>query len=352
MLGKQLKALGSAKRSNVWFLEGGEPNTGKVLRVIFIGGDQQKEYIARLIYNSDCLSTWAGKLYLLQIQYLLHRNSSNSALAFIEGHGIQQYLFQGKSDFYIPLWLESCVRIPLRATTKGAKEDLRRIRKHKLTHELTDDVESAKDFYENMYLPTIRARHGNSAISASFDELKSVLGRPDNKLLLIRHEETIIAGVVIQIQEMPRLWLAGIRDSSKVYRRMGAVGATYHFPAQYLAGRGYREMDLGRSRSFLHDGVFLYKSKWNHRLCGFDRDGMVARVLTITEALAGFLTNQAFVSVSNGQLHANVFVDASSDPGVDIPEVIETLNPERNIPGVSTFIIDGERGTIRKSNDR
>ena len=73
MLGKQLKALGSAIRSNVWFLEGGEPNTGKVLRVIFIGGDQQKEYIARLIYNSDCLSTWAGKLYLPQIQYLLLR---------------------------------------------------------------------------------------------------------------------------------------------------------------------------------------------------------------------------------------------------------------------------------------
>ena len=47
MLGKQLKALGSAIRSNVWFLEGIEPNTGKVLRVIFIGGGQQKEYIER-----------------------------------------------------------------------------------------------------------------------------------------------------------------------------------------------------------------------------------------------------------------------------------------------------------------
>ena len=352
MLGKQLKALGSAIRSNVWFLEGIEPNTGKVLRVIFIGGGQQKEYIERLIYNSDCLSAWAGKLYLPQIQYLLHRNSSNSALAFIEGHRIHQFLFQGKSDFYIPLWLESFFQIPLKATTRGAKEDLRRIRKHKLTHELREDVESAEDFYENMYLPTIRARHGNTAISASFGEVESVLGRHDNKLLLIRHEATTIAGVVIQIQEMPRLWLAGIRDSSNVYRRMGAVGATYHFPAQYLSERGYREMGFGRSRSFLHDGVFRYKSKWNHRLCGFDKDGMVARVLRITEALTGFLTNQPFVSVNNGQLHANIFTRALSDLGSGYPEVIETLNPDWNLLGVSSFIIDGERCTIRKSNDR
>jgi hypothetical protein len=101
----------------------------------------------------------------------------------------------------------------LRATTKGAKEDLRRIRKHKLTHELTDDVESAKDFYENMYLPTIRARHGNTAISASFDELKSVLGKPGNRLLLIRHQGATIAGVVILIQEKPRLWFIFLRNT-------------------------------------------------------------------------------------------------------------------------------------------
>lgn len=291
-LGKQIKIIGSAVRSNVWFLEGSEPNTNKVLRVLFAGGDQQKEYIARIIFNSDCRHTWAGKLYLLQIYYRLHHNSSNYELAFIEGHRIHKFLYEGKWGFYIPLWLESVVQIPLKAPTKGAEEDLRRIRKHKLSYDLRTDVESVKDFYENMYLPTIHARHENTAISAGFEELEYGLSKLGNKLLLVRHKETAIAGVVIQMQEIPRLWVGGIRDSSNVYRRMGAVGATYHFPAQYLAERGYRQMGLGRSRSFLHDGVFRYKSKWNHRLCGFDKDGMVAKVLTATEALSGFLTNQ------------------------------------------------------------
>ena len=349
-LGKLVKELGSAIRSNVWFLEGSEANTGKSLRILFAGGDKQKDYIAGLVFDGACRETSAGKLYFWNILYLIHRNSNYFALAFIEGRRLHQLLYQGAKDYYIPLWLESCVELPLKATTKGAKEDLRRIRKHQLTYELSTDLEALQDFYNNMYLATIHARHEKSAVSSSFEEFSGVVSSSDNKLLLVKHGETAIAGVVLQMTAVPRLWIAGIRDSSNTYRRMGAVGATYHFPAQYLTEQGYRQMSLGRSRSFFNDGVLQYKAKWNHHLSGFDKDGMVVKMLTASDALLGFLGNQPFACVEHGELHATVFIDASNQSNERKLKEIDALRSLQGLAGVSVFSLDRKQCEFQKLN--
>ena len=208
---------------------------------------------------------------------------------------------------------------------------------------------SVKDFYENMYLPTIHDRHGNTGLSVNFETFENKLGRPDHKLMLIKYEEITIAGVIIQMQKIPRLWVGGIRESSKTYRRMGAVGASYHFPAQYLSGIGYRQMALGRSRSFLNDGVMRYKSKWNHRFYDFDMNGMIVKVLSMTESLSGFLISQPFVGIEKGQLYANVFIDADSKLNDRTSEEIEILRSNRGLSGVNVLAVDLDRGILDKS---
>jgi hypothetical protein len=199
ILGELVKNICSAARSNVWMLKGSEPNTGKELQVLFAGGEQLKSYVAKLIFNGKCRQSHMGKLYLPQIHYLLKCNRSNCALAFIEVRQAYRFLYEGRNDFYIPQWLESCVEIPLKASNKSAKEDLRRIRRHRLSYEFSEDMQSVKDFYENMYLPTIHDRHKNTGLSVSFEKFKDILARPDNKLMLINHEGNPIAGVIIQI---------------------------------------------------------------------------------------------------------------------------------------------------------
>ena len=344
-LRNNLRELAGAARSNVWVLAGTEAASGTPLRILFAGGDRQRDYWSRLAFAGDCTETPLGKVYLWQLLYLLRRNSQRCDLAVIEGRGLQRRLYQGVGDFYLPLWVDSSVELPLTPASKGAKEDLRRIRKHQLGYELTKDTQLLREFYDHMYLPTVRDRHGEQSHISRFEELARSLGRGDNQLLLVRHEGVAIAGVIIIKSAVPRLWLAGIRDSSMAYRRMGAVGATYHFPAQALAAEGFKRMDMGRSRPFFNDGVMNYKGKWNHRLDGFDSDGMVLRVLAASAAARGLLARQPFAHLQDGRLHGAVFVDdAHSPPAESAAKEVASLRALAGLAGVTVFALDAATG--------
>lgn len=46
----------------------------------------------------------------------------------------------------------------------GARSALRKIRQHSLEFEITHDQRHFDDFYDNMYLPHIKLRYGDSAL--------------------------------------------------------------------------------------------------------------------------------------------------------------------------------------------
>ena len=290
-----------------------------MLRVLVAGGDRQKDYIARMAFSSQCRETCLGKVYIWQLWKLLRRNSLQCDLAFIEGRGVHQTLFQSNDDYYLPLWIEGEVDLPLEATNKSAKEDLRRMRKHHLDYELCNDIHAIEDFYHNIYLPTVVDRHGPDTHITDLAELTRTIADRDNQLLLAKQNGVAIAGVVVLMGSCPRLWLGGVRDSDIRYRQMAAVGATYVFPARYLENKGYQRMNVGRSRSFLNDGVLQYKNKWNQRICSHDPDGIVLKPLSMSRSLRSFLACNPFVSLEDDKLFANVFEYSGEDRPLIIP---------------------------------
>jgi hypothetical protein len=303
----KVMAVARAARSSAWVLEGRERHTDQPLKILFAGGDRQKDYFCRLAFSGNGRETYLGKLYAWQLLYRLRAKRRHFDLAVIEGKRLQRLLFQSSADFFVPLWLETIVDLPLRATNKGAKEDLRRIRKHQLTWELRQDEPALREFYDRLYLPTVLDRHGENTYISDYDELTEHILRQRGHLLFVKQGELAIAGVVILPGNPPRLWLAGIRDSSSAHRRNGAVGATYVFPARYLEQEGYSQMALGRTRGFFNDGVMQYKNKWNHVISGYDIDGVVLKLMSASPGLVGFLKNQPFASEVNGELVANLF---------------------------------------------
>lgn len=328
-----LRAVAGVTRSNVWILEGEEASSKLRLKILFAGGARQKDYIARLVFAGRCNESFEGKLYLWRLLWLLHGKRHDFSAALIEGRTLHRKIFQRKGDFYLPLWVTSTIELPLTATNKSSREDMRRIRKHGLAYEVTREHADLRDFYENMYLPTISDRHGNVSFRVDFDELKRVVSKGDNQLLLIKHGAVPIAGVAIVFkQELPQLWLAGVRDSSNDFRRIGAVGATYYFPANYLFDRGYKEMGLGRTRPFYNDGVMQYKCKWRHRFTGFDRDGMVFKLLSKSAGLREFLSNQPFFCLQSGILLGTLFTD---EYGVERDNTARTLAAMQSIRGLA-----------------
>ena len=128
---------------------------------------------------------------------------------------------------------------------------------------------------------------------------------------------------------------------------MAVIGASYYFPAQFLSERGYRQMELGRSRSFFNDGVFQYKNKWRHRLSGYDTDGMIVKVLTLSDAIKRFLIKQPFASIENKKLVANVFVDGSNESQEEVQEKINWLYSLEGLDAVNIYALDSPPDSIQ-----
>ena len=122
-----------------------------------------------------------------------------------------------------------------------------------------------------------------------------------------------IAGVIIIKSAVPRLWLAGIRDSSMAYRRMGAVGATTISRAG--AGGGGLQAD-----GLVAAGLFQRRrdeltGKWNHRLDGFGDSGTAWCLRCWLPARRrGFARAPAVAHLQDGRLHGAVFVDDAHSP--------------------------------------
>ena len=274
-----LKEYSGVLRSGVWLLDGTETASGEPLKIIFAGSVAQKVHLSEVAFDGECTEHCYGKLYFWRILYLLRTNKSRCDIAFIEGSRLHRFLYKRSSDFFMPIWLKTRVAIPLLVTSSSYKEDIRRIKKAGLSYEITRDREKIDDFYHNMYRPAVNASHGKSTIEINYDNMKKFLDQDKCVLLLVIKEGVSIAGVLIILGDVPRLWAGGMRSGDPGYRKCSAYTATYHFASHYLAGQGYQTLHLGMSRSFLNDGILQYKNKFEQQITGSDNSGFVFKVL-------------------------------------------------------------------------
>ncbi len=77
---------------------------------------------------------------------------------------------------------------------------------------------------------------------------------------------------------------------------------------------------------------------------------VIIKVLTMSDALSGFLTNQPFTCVVNGELHATAFVDSLRLPNERALKEISTLRSLQGLSSVDVFALDRKRGTICMQN--
>lgn len=309
-----MKGLVALLRSGVWILEGQEKGSGHTLKIFFTGSVKQKAYVASISLRDGFSERFLGKRFIWSTLYLLYKYRRSCNLAFVEGNYLHRRLYQRKDDFYLPLWLKTCANLPLPVKNSSYKEDIRRIKKNGLDYFVTRDSKELDDFYNNMYRPTVNASHGDSAIELDYTNMKQSVADGACVLLLVTKEGKSIAGVLVTVGKLPRLWAIGVRDNESIYHKCAAAPATYHFGADYLQKLGYTEMHLGMSRSVLEDGVLQYKNKFGQQVIGIEDTGFVLKVLKKNIGTDAFLINNPFVYQSDGHLYAAIFLAREERP--------------------------------------
>jgi hypothetical protein len=309
-------------RKDQWFLTGKEVLSKQDLTILYTGIEMHKNYLADLAFGISHLETHVGTRWLWQVPSQVKNDDRNYSLVITEVPKALRMLFRKKNCFYIPCWIIGEMDISDSISSIIKKDDtlqsgLRKIRKHKLQFEITNEVSQFRKFYYDMYLPYAYTRFGKRALTIGYDYLKREF--KDCDLLLVKKDGEYIAGnLVLYGKSGPQLLINGVKDGNLDHLKTGAMAATYQFMCKYLQDKGYKKVNLGGTRAFLKDGVLRYKRKWGLRIIRTMREGFLIRPVSQTAGLYGFLLNNPFVFIDKNRLKGAIFIGADQSLTVDI----------------------------------
>jgi len=326
-------------KPNVWVLDCQTKSAKKSLRILYIGTQREKDYFTKTTLKYNYSEKHIGKSFFWSLYYIVDNNKYNASLIVIEGTFLERYLYKSMKDFFVPFWTYTVTDLPLKVTNQSAKSDMRKVQKNKLEYIVTNDSKMIDNFYYNMHKPMIQTRHGDGAYDFLYDEVKETMGRKHNELLLIKKDDTFISGVLMKgSSEIPELWKNGIADLK--YWDNGAISAIYIFASEYLAKKGCEKISFGLVRSFLNDGLLLYKKKWNTALSVSGKRGFIFKPCIVSPEIEDFFINNPFIYMKKNKLFGAVFINTNKDYLQEDYQKLKKQHYVKGMSDVNIFSID------------
>ena len=310
LLTRVKRKLRKSRKLPVWRLEGGIRQSGTPLKVTYIGQSKHKEYFKRMVFDGTPRETQEGLVHINRVQTAWERMSKEVNLIVIQMEQSQESLSK-QGFFSIPCWIEVIRTVSedekQLPRSKNLKEDLRKIRKYGHTYEVVTDRGSFEDFYKNMYLPYTVMRYDKEAVPVTLKKMMEEW--PNCELLKVKRNDETVAGLVILYgKNDARSWKIGVRDGKQHFAKQGAVAAAYFFEAKYLAKKGWKEVNMGGTRSFLQDGQYLFKKKWGIRLGRPWGQRFYIKPILPTRGLEEFFLNNPFLHLIDESYQGVAFV--------------------------------------------
>ncbi len=219
---------------------------------------------------------------------------------------------------------------------RSLNSDLNRIRSSGFDYFVTREVDWFNKFYYEMFVPLIQNRHGDRGFLNPYEEMRRVL--KDSVLLMVTRDGIPVAGCMITAQNaLGRLWILGVKDGSAEYMQEGALPAIYYYSIKYLHSQGCRIIRVGMARSFLNDGILIYKKKWGFRVYGISSAGFYLKVLTATEGVKEMLRGNPFIAKTPAGMEVVSFAGAAENGS----RLSKRHLPD-GINGVSVYSVSGD----------
>ncbi|MEI6871852.1 MAG: hypothetical protein WCL08_06165 [Verrucomicrobiota bacterium] len=307
-------------RCGLWILSGRERHSGYPLVVAYAGTDYSKSYFAGKIFAQDFEEQNLGRRWVFRaLKGALLRRADISLFACEVPTPIEN-VFKPEAFATIPIWIRMEAKLSADSRVWSSKRFLltqKRVKKDRLTVQVSRDLEPFNHFYRDTYLPYIRARHEGAAVTDSAELAALKFTEGDCELLLVRQDGELLGGIVISMRDgVERFWwLAG---SLSERGKMGSLTDVLYYFA-ILRGRdaGCSLLNMGHCHAFLSDGLLWYKREWGGVLLN-ERgiyDGQIAlQVLNAPSALKSFLRHNPFVGTDkNGRFNIHCFTDGTSE---------------------------------------
>jgi hypothetical protein len=326
-------------RVEFWIIQGNEITSKQKLCIFYAGTEKNRHFLTKLAFDSSFNEEYIGKVWLWNIPKMIKEEVHDDSILITEVPMAFHKLFNKRNYLYIPSWVDGEVDAFLPIKSDSVQTDLRRIKKNKLSFEVTNDLNQFHNFYYNMHLPYITKAFGNKAVILNYDFMKSEFGKHGlyNDLLLIKKEQEYIAGMLMGYSKKGiYLHPLGVKDGDFDYVKDGAIGALFYFPLIYSKEKGYKKVNFGLTRAFLKDGVFQFKKKRGMQIIGASNKIFALKPLSMSPAVKGFFLNNPFLYIDEIGFNGAVFID--NDQSLSEGD-LERIYKDYYLPGISKLFI-------------
>ena len=326
-------------RPEVWIIAGEEQVSHLPLSVcLYAATNENRIYLQNLIFGSSFRARYIGRIWLWNAFTGLPEAAKGCSIVIADVHDRHLKLMGARAGIIIPAWVRGYVDLPRSPAVirrDSVKDIQRRIRREGLEFEVTRDLQSFDYFYQNMHVPYLKGRYGDSAVVSSREEIKAQFD--NGELILVKKKGEYISGAIVSYQgELASFPYLGVLDGRWEFVAGGAISASYEFVLQHLETTSCRKANFGQSRAFLNDGVLRFKKKYGYEIVNSTIHKFLTKVVSDTNATRAFLRNNPFIVERSGKFYGVVFLDGEVPP---TPQTLQEINKQHSHAGLLKILV-------------
>ena len=298
---------------NTYLVSGEEKHSGEMITILFLGNENPSPYILEILFSETPRIKKQFNTLIWNCQKKVNRIFPNINAIFIKSDRFYSNFFEKKGFTIIPEWISMTLDISgsldevYKRFSKGTKEDLKKIKKYDYKCEISNDDEKLKSFYNNMYIPYISWKFGDTGVYANFYAIKHIFER-GSKLLFIKLDDKYLFGGLFR-KDRDKIFAsyAGVMEDKFDFIQKGVITASYHHLIQKAKESGVNIVDFGYCRPFINDGVFAYKRKWGTKIekAGNDSADIFSfKICNNSKGMSSFLAKNPFVYLEKNKLNS------------------------------------------------
>ena len=343
-------------RLPLYLLKGKGKWSESSLTTLFFGKEWLVPYFSDFVYLEEPTKERLGKIFIWKIKSRLNLDIPKADLIFIR---IDEFFsrFLSRQGFIVTPERVSFIldlskplsEIWKLSKNKSLREDLRMIRKHKYSYEISHDPAEFKYFYYQMYLPYMPKRFGKLTTYTSFQRMKRTFEK--GQLLLVKQGNEYVSGNIIALFNSSAFFASlGIKEGKIEYLKQGALSAAYYFGILWAKEKGYKRLDFGHCRPFLNDGIFCYKKKWG---MGIKRSKRVRtvfgmKICGLHQGALDFLAKNPLIFTDQEKLKGLILIEQNHPLTLgEVQSLIKTCY----IPGVDCLVIISPQGFTQQAKE-
>lgn len=257
--------IGSVRSISPYQIEGIEKHSNKKLHLLIAADNETIKYVTKSIFNKILTEEKLGFYSLKNISNKIKNKDIDFDIALIKSDIFYNQFFKGCGFITMPEYVsfEMDITHPNEEMySKDITYNLELLKNNDFTYEISSDREKIVLFYNQMYRPYITWRHGSTAKVATLESILYMFHRGAKLLLIKENDEYIFGGMFLIKKNHIKTYYAGFMEGKYDYLTRGVTALSYYYLIKFAKEHNMRSIDFGTARSFMNDGMFIYKLKW------------------------------------------------------------------------------------------